>query len=266
MTTSRSILVAGNWKMNHTVSDGLQFYERLLADIPELNTSVEAVICPPTIGLDGATSILEDSPVMVGAQTMEYRESGAYTGETAPNMLTDLGVSHVILGHSERREYYNETDDTVALKAEAALKHNLIPMVCVGESQEQRDQGLTDKVIENQVKQGLARLSTALPNLTDLVLAYEPIWAIGTGKTCDATEANRVCGHVRAIVAKLFGNEAAQQIRVLYGGSVNPGNAEELFGQADIDGGLVGGASLKVDSYIALLEAALKNAPTPCSV
>lgn len=263
MSTERPILVAGNWKMNHTPSEALVFYETLLKQLPSLHDGVEALICPPTIGLESATDLLEESPIMLGAQTMDYHESGAYTGETAPSMLCDLGVSHVIIGHSERREYYNETNETVALKAEAALKHNLIPIVCVGESENERESDQTDRVIENQIKQGLSRLSKVLPNLTNLVIAYEPIWAIGTGKTCDATEANRVCAHIRNTIKELFGDEAAQHIRILYGGSVKPSNANELFGQSDIDGGLVGGASLKVDSYTELLQAALQQTCCP---
>lgn len=266
MTTSRTILVAGNWKMNKTPSETVLFLEQLQQAMPPLTHSVEALICPPTIALDSAVQATENSTVSIGAQTMDYNESGAYTGEISARMLTDCGVNHVIIGHSERREYYNETDTTVAHKAKTALKHGLTPIICVGETQTQRDAQQTDMVVANQVKQGLARLSADRPNITDVVLAYEPIWAIGTGKTCDATEANRVCGHIRAVIKAVLGASAAEKIRVLYGGSVKPSNATELFGQSDIDGGLVGGASLDVESYMGLLNAALAQQPSACSV
>lgn len=255
MVSPRRPIIAGNWKMFKTTQEASIFVETLWQKVQSLNHTAlpEIVLCPPftALGTVKHTTGTLGAPFIVAAQTMESRDSGAYTGEISPLMLTDIGVRWVVLGHSERRQYFNETDETVAAKTLAALQHGLTPIVCVGEELQERENGLTDAVIEQQIR----AICGSLPNsdLPKIVIAYEPVWAIGTGKVCEAAEANRVCALIRHFVGE-YG--AAEQTRILYGGSMKADNAQALMSQSDIDGGLVGGASLEPESFFAIIQCA----------
>jgi triosephosphate isomerase len=237
--------------MNNLVSDSKKLTKELVSKLETASkeTLPEIILCPPHTSLTAVADCMEHGGKMkLGAQTCDWRDSGAYTGEVSPLMLKDLCVDYVIIGHSERRTYFGETDERVNEKTKAVLKHEMIPIVCCGESLEQREQGITDSHVENQIKAALAGLSNA--DIEKLIIAYEPIWAIGTGKTCDSQEANRVIKHIRSVVAKVSSEDIAQKVRILYGGSVKPSTIDEQMAQSDIDGALVGGASLKsVDFY-----------------
>lgn len=256
----RRFLIAGNWKMYKTTGEARKFIRELA---PNLNGAEpplpQILVCPPFIALPTAVQTIQELglPVHVGAQTMESREEGAYTGEVSPLMLKDAGADFVILGHSERREYYNETDHTVNAKVHAALQHKLTPIICVGESLEQRESGQTDTHIEQQVRAALKDIAPS--DYPKLVFAYEPIWAIGTGRTCEALEANRVCGLIRNVLNSAGDGEA---VRILYGGSMKPENSLELLKQPHIDGGLIGGASLKPDSFFEIIRHAVEVSGT----
>lgn len=208
------------------------------------NAEAEVVFCPPAVSLAAALEATKGSNIGIGAQNMYFEESGAFTGEIAPNMLTEMGVKYVILGHSERRQYFAETDETVNKKVLKALEHNLIPIVCVGESLEQREQGITEDLVRLQTK--IALRGVPAERAKEVVIAYEPIWAIGTGRTATNEQAEEVCAAIRKVLKELYGG-AAEEIRIQYGGSVKPSNAKEIFGMPNIDGGLVGGASLTKD-------------------
>lgn len=255
MASTRRPIIAGNWKMFKTTQEAAAFTQALWQKVqPHAGASLpEIVLCPPYTALAtvNETNAQLKSPFITAAQNMESRDNGAYTGEISPLMLLDLGIRWVVIGHSERRQYFNETDDTVTQKTVAALKHGMTPIVCVGELLQERENGLTDKVIEQQVRAFLTEINAH--DLPKIVIAYEPVWAIGTGKVCDATEANRVCALIRHFVSE-YGN--ADQTRILYGGSVKPDNTHALMSQSDIDGGLVGGASLEPDSFFAIIEQA----------
>ncbi len=240
---SRRKIVAGNWKMNKTPSQAVELVN-LLKPLVE-NDDVDVVFCVPAIDIIPVLEAVKGSNIKVGAENMYYEESGAYTGEIAPDMLTDVGVEYVILGHSERREYFAETNETVNKKVLKAFEHGLKPIICCGETLTQREQGITLDFIRQQIK--IALLGVSADQAKEAVIAYEPIWAIGTGKTATTEQAQEVCGAIRECLAQLYGQEVAQEIRIQYGGSVNAKNAAELFAQTDIDGGLVGGASLKAD-------------------
>lgn len=250
----RKPMVAGNWKMNK----GLYETRDLIREMyPVLHTlsEVDVVICPPFIGLGVAKRELENTSIKLGAQNMHWADSGAYTGETSPVMLKEL-CEYVILGHSERRAMFGETDETVNKKVLAALANGLKPIVCVGETLEENQGGITAAVVGRQVRADLAGLTAE--QAEHVVIAYEPVWAIGTGLAATPEGANAVHKDViRPILREMFGEEVGEGLRILYGGSVNPGNAAELFGQSDIDGGLIGGASLKAESFIALVKAAM---------
>ncbi|PPA70158.1 triose-phosphate isomerase [Jeotgalibacillus proteolyticus] len=248
----RKPIIAGNWKMNKTASEARSFTEEVASKVPS-NDKVESVICSPSLFLESLVNLTSDSPVAIGAQNMYFEESGAFTGETSPAALKDLGVQYVILGHSERRELFNETDESVNKKTKAAFAHGLVPIVCVGETLEQRENNETKDFVGGQVKAALEGLSD--DQVKQTVIAYEPIWAIGTGKSSTAQDANEVCAHVRSVVAEQFSQEIADAVRVQYGGSVKPANIKEYMGQSDIDGALVGGASLEAESFLQLLEA-----------
>ena len=249
----RTPMIAGNWKMNKTVDEACELVSKLRDSLAEFST-VDRVVCPPATSLMPVSTILDGSPIGLGAQNMHWEASGAFTGELSPAMVKEF-CGYVILGHSERREYFAETDQTVNKKIKAALAIGLTPIVCIGETLEQNEAGKTDEVITNQLKYGLEGLSEE--EAGKLVVAYEPIWAIGTGKAATSADAQRVIGDVvRGNLKKLFGNTVAESIRILYGGSVKPNNAEEYFGMADIDGALVGGASLKVEDFTAIVKAA----------
>ncbi|MFJ7993953.1 triose-phosphate isomerase [Peribacillus frigoritolerans] len=248
----RKPIIAGNWKMNKTLSEATAFLEEVSNLIPKQDV-IDTVVCAPALFLDQLVQAAKGTDVKIGAQNMHFEESGAFTGEISPIALGDLGVSYVILGHSERREMFNETDEAVNKKAHAAFAHHLTPIVCCGETLEQREAGETNDFVGSQIEKGLAGLSD--DQLKQAVIAYEPIWAIGTGKSSSAQDANEVCAHIRSVVADKFSNEAAAAIRIQYGGSVKPENIKEYMAQPDIDGALVGGASLKSDSFLQLLEA-----------
>ncbi|MEK4538775.1 MULTISPECIES: triose-phosphate isomerase [Peribacillus] len=248
----RKPIIAGNWKMNKTLSEATAFLEEVSNLIPKQDL-IESVVCAPALFLDQLVKAAKGTDVKIGAQNMHFEESGAFTGEISPIALADLGVSYVILGHSERREMFNETDEAVNKKAHAAFANQLTPIVCCGETLEQREAGETNNFVGSQIEKGLAGLSD--DQLKQAVIAYEPIWAIGTGKSSSAQDANEVCAHIRSVVADKFSNEAAAAIRIQYGGSVKPENIKEYMAQPDIDGALVGGASLKTDSFLQLLEA-----------
>jgi len=251
----RKPIIAGNWKMNKTIAESRELVSKLLSPLME-NTDVERVLCPPFTSLFAISSMLDGSGIGLGAQNLHWEEKGAFTGEIAPNMLKEV-CSYVIIGHSERRTYFGETDQTVNKKLHAALKYDLTPIVCVGETLEEYESGRTSEVVLRQIKVGFADVDPA--SASRIVVAYEPVWAIGTGKASSGENANQVHGQViRPALTDLFGAGAAQAIRIQYGGSVTAANATEFFTQSDIDGALVGGASLKVDDFSAIVKAAVK--------
>ncbi len=250
----RKPMVAGNWKMNKGLYETRDLIRDLFPVLHDME-SVEVVICPPFVGLGVARREVDESTIKLGAQNMHWADSGAFTGEISPLMLKEL-CEYVILGHSERRAMFGETDETVNKKTLAALAHGLKPIVCVGETLEENQSGITATVVGRQVRADLAGLTEE--QAEQVVIAYEPVWAIGTGLAATPEGANAVHKDViRPILRELFGEEIGDGMRILYGGSVNPGNAAELFGQSDIDGGLIGGASLKAESFIALVKAAI---------
>lgn len=248
----RKPIIAGNWKMYKTAGEAKQFIEEVNGLVPD-SDKVDAVICAPALFLSQLVISSQGSALQIGAQTMSEEDEGAFTGEISPVQLTDIGVKYVIIGHSERRQYFNETDESANKKVKAAFNHGLIPILCVGETLEQREKGETGSVVEAQVEKGIAGLTEE--QISRLVIAYEPIWAIGTGKTATAEDANEVCGIVRKKVAALYNEQAAEEVRIQYGGSVKPANIVELMGMEHIDGALVGGASLETESFVKLLEA-----------
>ncbi|WP_085505879.1 triose-phosphate isomerase [Thalassobacillus devorans] len=248
----RKQVIAGNWKMNKVLNEAEQFVQTAKNEVPG-EEQVESVVCAPFPFLHSLIKETEGTPLKVGAQNMHFEESGAFTGEVSPVMLKDLGVSYVVLGHSERRELFGETDEDVNKKVHAAFKHDLTPIVCVGETLEQRENNETMNHVEAQVKNALEGLSDE--QVQQVIIAYEPIWAIGTGKTSSAEDANEVCSHIRKVVKEFSSETAAEAVRIQYGGSVKPANVDELLGQSDIDGALVGGASLEADSFLKLVEA-----------
>ena len=240
---SRRRIIAGNWKMNKTPSEAKALIEELKPLV--VNPDVDVVYCVPAIDLTTAIEATKGTNVSIGAENMYFEESGAYTGEISPNMLTDIGVKYVIIGHSERREYFAETDATVNKKVIKAFEHGITPIICCGETLEQREQGITLDWIRMQIK--IAFQNVTADQAKEAVIAYEPIWAIGTGKTATSDQAQEVCGAIRECVAEIYDQATADSVRIQYGGSINAGNAAELFAKPDIDGGLVGGASLKAD-------------------
>lgn len=252
----RTPFVAGNWKMNKTVEEARSLVYEMVPKLREI-AGVEKVLCPPFPGLVAVAALLQGTDIGLGAQNMHWEEKGAYTGEVSPGMVREF-CGYVILGHSERRTYFGETDETVNRKVHAARKVDLTPIVCVGETLEQYESKRTSEVVARQIKLGLADVDSA--SAARIVVAYEPIWAIGTGKASSGENANEVVGSViRPALQELFGAEVSRAIRVLYGGSVTGANAAEFFGQSGIDGALVGGASLKVDDFIAITQAAVRS-------
>lgn len=239
----RKTIVAGNWKMNKTPSEAKALIEELKPLVASETSDV--VFCVPAIDIPAAIEAAAGSNIAIGAENMYFEESGAYTGEIAPNMLTDLGVKYVILGHSERREYFAETDETVNKKVLKAFEHGITPIICCGETLEQREQGIAVDFIRQQIK--IAFLNVTADQAKEAVIAYEPIWAIGTGKTATSDQAEEICAAIRKCIKEVYDEATAEAIRIQYGGSMNAGNAAELLAKPDIDGGLVGGASLKPD-------------------
>lgn len=248
----RKPIIAGNWKMYKTASEATAFIEEVKTALPS-QEKVDAVICAPALFLQNMVASAQNTDLKIGAQTMHEEEEGAFTGEVSPVQLKDLGIEYVIIGHSERRQYFNETDQSANKKVLSAFEHGLAPILCVGESLEQRESGETGSIVEAQIEKGLVQVSTE--QAVKLVIAYEPIWAIGTGKTATAEDANEVCGIIRKKVESLYDAETAQAVRIQYGGSVKPANIEELLSMEHIDGALVGGASLEAASFLKLLEA-----------
>ena len=238
---ARRKIIAGNWKMNMTPKQAVALIETLKPLVA--SDEADVVFCVPAIDIIPALEAVKGTNIAIGAENMYFEEKGAYTGEIAPNMLTEVGVKYVILGHSERREYFAETNVTVNKQVLKAFDHGLSPIICCGESLEQREQGITLDWIRQQIK--IAFLNVTADQAKTAVIAYEPIWAIGTGKTATSDQAEEVCGAIRACIKELYDDATGEAIRIQYGGSVNAGNAAELFAKPDIDGGLVGGASLK---------------------
>lgn len=241
----RRIIAAGNWKMNKSASEAVEFVEALKGRVQ--GADAEVVVGVPFVCIDAVKRAVEGSDIKVAAQNMHWEENGAFTGEVSGPMLADLKVDYVIIGHSERRQYFGETDETVNKKVHAAFKYGIKPIMCVGESLIQREQGVTAELVRYQVKIGLLGLSN--DQVKETVIAYEPIWAIGTGKTATNEQAEEVCAIIRGCVKELYGAEVSEAVRIQYGGSVNAGNAKDIFAMANIDGGLVGGASLKLDDF-----------------
>ncbi|AZO94148.1 triose-phosphate isomerase [Iocasia frigidifontis] len=249
----RKPFIAGNWKMNKTASEAVELVVELKDKVAGIS-DVEIAVCTPAVDLVSVQGVIKDSNIALGAQNMYWEESGAFTGEISGPMLTELGVSYVIIGHSERREYFGETDEDVNRKAKAAFKYGLKPIICVGETLEEREAGKTEDKVSGQIKADLAGLSNE--QVAELVIAYEPIWAIGTGKTATSEEANSVIKYIRDLVREGFG-DTADKVRIQYGGSVKPHNVEELMAQKEIDGALVGGASLDAESFTSIVKGAL---------
>lgn len=250
----RTPFIAGNWKMNKTVSEGDAFIDAL-GSLPKKN-EVESAICAPFIHLPSLVEKAKDLELGIGAENSHFEDSGAFTGEVSPSMLEDLGVDYVVVGHSERREHFAETDETINKKAHALHAKGLVPILCCGETDEEREGGQAESRVRDQVTKALEGLSS--DQVKTSVIAYEPIWAIGTGKSATSDDANEMCGVIRKTVASLYDEAASEAIRIQYGGSVKPENVEEYMAQEHIDGALVGGASLKPDSFMALVEGAKK--------
>ena len=249
----RKTIIAGNWKMNKTPAEAKALIEEMKPLLSKTKWC-EMVLCVPFTDIQTAVKAAKGSKIAIGAENMHYEKSGAFTGEISADMLKELGVKYVIIGHSERRQYFNETDATVNKKVHAALEVGLRPIVCVGESLEQREMGVTMDLIAYQVKCALSGVSA--DKVRHVVIAYEPLWAIGTGKTATAEQAGEVCEAIRAVIRKLYGARVARSVTIQYGGSMNPGNAAELLAQPDVDGGLIGGASLKPDQFVDIINAA----------
>lgn len=241
----RNVIAAGNWKMNKLPSEACSFIKELKERVADVDTKV--IVAVPYVSLPGVVNEAKGTNIKVAAQNMHWEEKGAFTGEVSAEMLKDIGVEYVIIGHSERRQYFNETDETVNKKVLKAVATGLKPIICVGESLAQREQGVTEDLVRYQVK--IALLGLTKEQASDVIIAYEPIWAIGTGKTATSEQANEVCAIIRNTVGELYDEETSEKIHIQYGGSVNTKTAKELFEMSDIDGGLIGGASLKLDDF-----------------
>lgn len=247
----RRKVVAGNWKMNMNLSGTIELISAIKKELSKSESKTEVIVCPPFTSLETAVTLVKGSSIKAGAQNMHYENDGAFTGEISADMLKSVGCEYVILGHSERRTLFGETDDMINKKVKKALSSGLKPIFCVGETLEERESNLTEKVVESQVKNGLSGISEH--ELSDLIIAYEPVWAIGTGKTASPEQAQEVHKFIRNLISKLYSNNFADNLTIQYGGSVKPDNAEELFSQPDIDGGLIGGASLQADSFVTIV-------------
>ncbi|MGO1368403.1 MAG: triose-phosphate isomerase [Senegalia sp. (in: firmicutes)] len=245
----RRPIIAGNWKMNKTISEGVDFVKEIkhLGD----NTDVEVVVCVPFVSLLSVKKELEASNIKLGAQNIHFEENGAYTGEISPLMLKEIGVDYAIIGHSERREYFNETNETVNKKVKSSLAHDIKPIVCVGETLEEREDNSAKEKIKTQITKALEDVSK--DDMKNIVLAYEPIWAIGTGKTASSEDANEMISYIRNLIRDKYDEEISEEVRIQYGGSVKPNNVTEIMNEPDIDGALVGGASLKKDDFTELV-------------
>ncbi len=247
----RKTIIAGNWKMNKTSLEAIDLTNALNRELSDV-TDVDVVICPAFTVLSEINELLTDSNVKLGAQNLHWENSGAFTGEVSASMLKSVGCGYVIIGHSERRQYFGETNETVNKKVKAALKNGLAPMVCVGENLKEREQKETFDIVRNHIKGSLAGLTTE--EMKNIIIAYEPVWAIGTGKTATPAQAQEVHAFIRELLLKIFGNAVAAETKIQYGGSVTPENIADLIAQNDIDGALVGGASLKAESFIKIVK------------
>lgn len=243
----RRFLIAGNWKMNCGPYDAAELLEGLKEKKAEVDENVDVLVCPPFVSIGMAVDYLHDTDIQVGAQNVFYEENGAYTAEVSAGMLVESGCNFVIIGHSERRQYFGETDETVNKRTHKALEHKLAPIICVGESLDQRKAEVHFDLVKDQVTAALKGVSEE--EILDVVIAYEPIWAIGTGETASPEQAQEMHEHIRKVLSDLYEEETAERINILYGGSMKPANAHELLSQKDVDGGLIGGASLDADSF-----------------
>jgi triosephosphate isomerase len=247
----RKLIIAGNWKLNNTSQQAIELVTLLKRNLSDV-TDVDIVVCPVATALTDVRDVLLETNIGLGAQNVYWEDSGAFTGEISAPILKDIGVQYVIIGHSERRQFFGETDETVNRRIKAALKHNLTPIVCVGEVLQERESGKTFNVIQRQCEGAFAGMTAA--EMEKLIIAYEPVWAIGTGKTATPQQAQEVHRFIRNLLVKLYDDSVAQTIRIQYGGSVKPENSAELMSQPDIDGALVGGASLKADSFANIIK------------
>lgn len=248
----RKKIIAGNWKMNKTPSEAEALVKAIAEKVKD--AACDVVVCPTAVCLDRVTKVAEGTNISVGAQNVHFEEKGAFTGEIAGNMLTEIGVKYVIIGHSERRQYFGESDETVNKRTLRAIAAGLKPIICVGETLTEREQGIMEETVRRQTK--IALLGVDKTAAAEAVIAYEPVWAIGTGKTATAEQAEEVCAIIRDTVKNLYDSETAEKIRIQYGGSMNASNAAELLSKPDIDGGLIGGASLKPDDFAVIVDAA----------
>ena len=245
----RKPIIAGNWKMNLSINDAIKFVEEVKNEVS--NTDVEPVICAPFTFLKDLKQVTKGTNIKIGAQNMHFEDNGAFTGEISAPMLKELDIDYCVIGHSERRQYFAETDETINKKLKQAFKYDIIPILCVGETLEERESGKTNNIVKSQVVADIEGLDKDL--VSKLVIAYEPIWAIGTGKTATSNQANEVISYIREVVKELYNDEISENLRIQYGGSVKPDNLEEIMNQSDIDGALVGGASLKPSDFIKLV-------------
>lgn len=255
--TLRKAVIAGNWKMNKTRPEAKELLEAIKPLVANAEGKVEVIACVPYTNLETAVAATAGSNVKVGAENVHFEKSGAFTGEISADMLVEVGVEYVVLGHSERRQYFGETDETVNKRTKAALAAGLKPIVCVGELLSEREANITEEVIARQIKLDLAGVSA--DDIKKTIIAYEPVWAIGTGKTATADQAQEVCAFIRATLAKLYGAAVADTVTIQYGGSMNAGNAAELLSKPDVDGGLIGGASLKANDFNTIVQAAVNG-------
>ena len=244
-------LIAGNWKMNNTIEEGLSLTKSIVEFSKNFDKNREILICAPFTSLYALKKVLDGSNVKLGAQNMHFEESGAYTGEVSAVMLKDIGVDYVLVGHSERRQYFHENDEIINKKIKTALQFNIKPILCVGETLEQREANLEKETVRTQIVNGLLNIN--IESLKDIVIAYEPVWAIGTGKTATSEQANEMIAYIRDVIKELYNSTASDSIIIQYGGSVKGSNASEIMAQPDIDGALVGGASLKADEFIKII-------------
>lgn len=250
---ARKTVIAGNWKMNMTAAKTSEFIKALAPEVAAYNNA-DIVLCVPFTDIAAAVEAAKGTNIAIGAQNIHFKASGAYTGEISAEMLVESGVKYVIVGHSERRQYFGETDETVNLRARAAIDAGLTAIICVGETLQMREQGITAEVVAMQTKVALAGFSKE--DLKKVIIAYEPVWAIGTGKVATTEQANEVCAIIRGVVAGLYDADAADALTIQYGGSMNAGNASDLLAMSDVDGGLIGGASLKVADFTTIVKAA----------
>jgi len=250
----RKTIVAGNWKMNKDLSEAVNLISGIKNRLNSFEPNCDVIICPPFISLETAGTLIKNSKIYLGAQNMHYENSGAFTGETSAKMLLSVGCEYVILGHSERRNIFGESDELINKKILQALSNKLKPIFCIGESLDEREKDITKEVIERQIKQGLKNLDES--DISKIIIAYEPIWAIGTGKTASPEQAQEVHKFIRNLISSMYSESAAENLTILYGGSVKPNNASDLLKKQDIDGGLIGGASLDAEAFIEIIKSA----------